>query len=413
VTATGTIATYEWSKDGGPYSAAVDEGGGKYSLTITGVAAANAGSYQFRLDDGTATGCPIAISNPAVLTVNQIPTVNAVSDQTVCNGTNSSIISFSGTGTTYNWTNDNTTIGLAASGSGTSIAAFAATNTGTSPLIANIMVTPAYTNAGKTCYGTPIAFTITVNPTATVNAVSNQILCKGTITSVTTFSSPQTGGTITYSWANSNTAIGLAANGTGNLPSFTTTNGTNAPISATITVTPSYTNAGKTCAGTATTFTITVNPTPTVNAVANQTVCNGTNTTTVNFASAQTGGTITYSWTNDNTSIGLGASGSGPIAAFSAVNTGTTNQVATITVTPSYTNLSGGPGCTGTSTSFTITVTPNATVSAAGADQTICGTSTNLAANSPLVGTGAWTVLSTTGATAGATWAIQPAIRPA
>ena len=67
----------------------------------------------------------------------------------------------------------------------------------------------------------------------------------------------------------------MAASGTGNIASFTAINATNAPVVATIVVTPSYTNGGVTCIGSSKTFTITVNPTPTVNAVANQTVCAG------------------------------------------------------------------------------------------------------------------------------------------
>jgi hypothetical protein len=81
-----------------------------------------------------------------------------------------------------------------------------------------------------------------------------------------TFSSSTTGGTITYSWTNNNTAIGLAASGTGNIASFVARNTTADPIVATITVTPSITVGTTTCVGTARTFTITVNPTPVVSA---------------------------------------------------------------------------------------------------------------------------------------------------
>ena len=45
-------------------------------------------------------------------------------------------------------------IGLAASGAG-NIGSFTATNAGTSPVTAIITVTPAYTNGGTTCNGTP------------------------------------------------------------------------------------------------------------------------------------------------------------------------------------------------------------------------------------------------------------------
>ena len=59
----------------------------------------------------------------------------------------------------------------------------------------------------------------------------------------------------TIAWTNSNTSIGLAAGGTSNVPTFTANNNTNAPITATITVTPTLS-----CTGTPKTYTITVLP---------------------------------------------------------------------------------------------------------------------------------------------------------
>ncbi len=96
--------------------------------------------------------------------------------------------------------------------------------------------------------------------------------------------------------------------------------------------------------------TVTVYQTPTVNVPDNQALCNNTATATVSFTGAVAG--TVYNWTNNNTSIGLGASGSGDIGSFIVTNTGATTQVATITVTP-YNN-----GCPGASQSFTITVYP-------------------------------------------------------
>ena len=231
--------------------------------------------------------CPQANSAKAKLTVNPIPDVNAIADKEVCNGTPTPAINFSGsvTGTVYNWTNDNTTIGLAANGTG-NIASFTATNTGTAPVTATITVTPSYTNAGSpntTCTGTAVTFTIIVSPTAMVNAVSNQVVCNGASTTAINFSSTATGGTIVYNWTNDNPSIGLATSGTGDIASFTATNARNAPVTATITVTPSYTDVSTPCAGTPVTFMITVNPTAKVVTVSDQVVCNGSPTTAINF----------------------------------------------------------------------------------------------------------------------------------
>ena len=61
---------------------------------------------------------------------------------------------------------------------------------------------------------------------------------------------------VIISWMNSNPAIGLAASGTGNIPSFTATNRGNDPITATITITPMING----CPGVARTYVITVKP---------------------------------------------------------------------------------------------------------------------------------------------------------
>lgn len=73
-----------------------------------------------------------------------------------------------------------------------------------------------------------------------------------------------------------------------------------------------------------------VNATPTVNTITSQTLCSGAATTAVNF----TGTASSYSWVSNNTGIGLAASGTGNIPAFTATNTGSTAITATITVTP-------------------------------------------------------------------------------
>lgn len=66
--------------------------------------------------------------------------------------------------------------------------------------------------------------------------------------------------------------------------------------------------------------------------IANQVVCNGVATAPVNFTGAPAG--AVFQWTCDNPAIGLSASGTSDIPAFTAVNTGTTPVVATVTVTP-------------------------------------------------------------------------------
>ena len=250
-------------------------------------------------------------------------------------------------------------IGLAANGTG-DIASFTATNAGTAPVVATIVVTPHFENGSVTCDGPTKTFTITVNPTAEVNQPASQVICNGAATTAVTFGTPNTGGTVTYTWTNDQPTIGLAANGTGDIASFTATNAGTAPVVATIVVTPHFENGSVTCDGPTKTFTITVNPTAEVNQPTSQVVCNNAPTTAVTFATPNTGGTVTYTWTNDQPSIGLAANGTGDIASFTATNAGTAPVVATIVVTPHFEN--GTVTCDGPAKTFTITVNPTAEV---------------------------------------------------
>lgn len=120
------------------------------------------------------------------------------------------------------------------------------------------------------------------------------------------------------------------------------------------------------------TTTVVVNQTPTVDPIADQTICNGSSTTTVNF-NGNSGASATYDWTNDNTGIGLSGSGSGDIISFTGTAT-TQDEIGNITVTPST------AFCTGTPESFTITVLLDPSVSVSN-DTTVCenGTATLVA----------------------------------
>ena len=143
--------------------------------------------------------------------------------------------------------------------------------------------------------GTVQTVRITVLPTPDVTAPTDITCCNGASTTAITFSGNVTN-TI-FKWTNSNTNIGLAASGKGNIASFTSTNSSTSTISATISVTP-YTvgpngiddnGSGDDCVGTAQTFTITVLPTPDVTAPTDATYCNGASTTAITFSGNVTG----------------------------------------------------------------------------------------------------------------------------
>jgi gliding motility-associated-like protein len=336
----GNATTYTWTNDSPAIGLPASGNGNINAFTATNTTA-NPISATITVTpfNNPCSGPPTTFT----ITVNPSPTVTNPGNQTICPGQASTAVNFSGTfGATFNWINDNTNTGLTNANGSNTIPSFNGVNTGTTNNVSTISVTPSL----GTCIGTPVNFTITVSPPPTVSTPTNQTLCNGQNTTAITFS----GSATTYSWVNDNTATGLAGNGTGNIPSFIATNTTSTAITSTITVTP----ISGACSGNPVTFSITVSPAPIVTAPVNQNVCAGQQTTSINFSGTAT----TYSWTNDNTSTGLTASGSGSIPAFTATNSTSNPITSTITVTPS----SGS--CTGTPVNFTITVSLSPTVDA-------------------------------------------------
>ncbi len=130
--------------------------------------------------------------------VNALPTVNAVTDQTKTNGQPTDAVSFTGTGSAFNWINDTPGIGLATNGTG-DIASFTAVNTGTTFVKATITITPE----GANCPGVPTTFTITVKPSAL-----SGITATGTLASVnTTYGTASASTSFTLSGANMTAGI--------------------------------------------------------------------------------------------------------------------------------------------------------------------------------------------------------------
>ncbi|MFZ9388498.1 MAG: hypothetical protein ACO25B_11525, partial [Chitinophagaceae bacterium] len=113
------------------------------------------------------------------ITVNPVPQVNAVSNQTHCNGATVPSIVFGSNvaGATFSWSRTAEPIGLGVNSGSGSVPSFTATNAGSTPITATFSVVASYTNNGVTCTGTPIQFTLTVMPTPTVDPIPNQTVC--------------------------------------------------------------------------------------------------------------------------------------------------------------------------------------------------------------------------------------------
>jgi gliding motility-associated-like protein len=320
-------------------------------------------------------GCVGAPEN-FTITVNPKPSVFPIPSQVLCAGFPTAAIDFDGDFgdlATYTWTNDNILIGLPADGFD-DISSFIVDNTTSDVQTATITVTPSING----CEGLPQVFTITVKPTPTlVGPIPNQSLCVNTDSDPVVFTGNLPAVT-NYNWVNDNVAIGLVAAGIGDIPIFTAQNTGNTVIISTITVTPELDG----CIGLPQVFTITtVDPVPVVFDPLDQIVCSGLPTNTVNFNGPNP--TTSFIWTNNNSSIGLAADGTGDIISFISDNTSFVDQIATITVEPEFN------GCFGELQEFTITVKPTPVVVIAPSDQELCSgqTTDEIDFSGDLVGT--------------------------
>ena len=254
--------TYAWTNDNAEIGLAAEGTGNiaAFAAVNTGTAAAvaNITVTPTYINNGIeCVGAPTTFT----ITVNPQVVMDPVANAIFCDNTESSITfttSITDGVMSYAWTNDNPAIGLAETGEGD--ITFVAANTNGEPIVANITVTPTYSNLDVECVGEAISFTITVYPTPVVEEVANQTIYSRESTEEVVFSSNITDSKVIFNWVNDNPAIGLAAAGTGNIPSFIGA----APITETqvgnITVTPVY-NDETSCAGNSITFTITVEPT--------------------------------------------------------------------------------------------------------------------------------------------------------
>ncbi|RYY63704.1 MAG: T9SS type A sorting domain-containing protein, partial [Chitinophagaceae bacterium] len=144
--------------------------GGTYSATPAGLslnaqsgavslAQSAAGTYTVSYSPAAGGGCGGAASTTIV--VKPQATVNNLPNQVYCSGMVTAPVAFSGTAQSYSWINDNPSIGLAASGTGTSLPSFTTVNAGPGVQYAYIKVTPL--GGANTCTGKAAAFRIAVN----------------------------------------------------------------------------------------------------------------------------------------------------------------------------------------------------------------------------------------------------------
>jgi hypothetical protein len=333
--------------------------------SIAPFVAVNHGTAPVTATFSAGTGqCAISFT----ITVNPQPEVNPMANQVYCAGQAVAAQTFAGIATNFAWTST-VDVGFGLSGNGSSLPAFTATNNGNTPLTSMLVVTPSYIGSGYACTGKAMAAQIVVKPMPVVNAVGNQVVCSGASTTAVVFTGNLPA---TYSWSNSNTAIGMIAAGTGNIPSFTATNNDPAnTISGTFTVTPSY----ERCIGTPITFSIAVNKSAAVLSYAGSPYCQA-GPAYPTLAGAQGG---TYSATPAGLSLNT-ATGAVNLAASAA-------GIYTVT----YSLGASGGACAG-SAQATLTILPKATITSNAGNPVYCNGATTAAITFTGSGSGySWT----------------------
>lgn len=292
----------------------------------------------------TVTVNPFA--QPGDITVSTVPPV--------CAGLTTSITTtLSGTSTIVNpafvWYNDVNFISQA--GTGTTFTTGVLNNNTT------YYVRVSGTNACPNIPGNGQPVTVTVSGIApNVGAVGNQVVCE-TIAATQAVNFTSTSQGTIFNWTNDNIGIGLAASGQGNIASFTPINGTNALITATITVTP-FTNTNS-CQGTPRTFTIKVGAVPAVSNTSFS-ICSGN---TANFVPSGVPAGTTYTWSANTvpSTLNLIVSNAGNMNSSqpSFNPTFANNTLSPVDITFTVTPQSPAPAnCAGATFQLTVTVNP-------------------------------------------------------
>ena len=364
------------------------------TYTIGAVGAGDAGDYRAVFTNI----CGSTNTNTANLTINTAPAITGepVAPAAVCSGKGIRTISVTATGTglAYQWRKNGSPLSNDATYSGVTGSVLTITNPAMSENGASFDVEVSGT-CTPPAISTAVVLTVNQTPAAPtfISAPAVTTYCNGsTVTGGYAFNTAPSGTIIHWTIPNAGlVSTNLATSGDNDIPQFDIVNLTQAATSALVTVT--IEDLTTNCVSDPLTFTITANPSPAVlNNVPDQIFCDG-QTATINF----TGAITSFSWSKTGADVGiqvLNSTISGTVLQFVATNTDLTDRTATITVTPHYDN--GSVACeNGIAKTFVITVKAKPTTSVAGSQQTIClPNSATLAANTPDVGVGSWSVTS-------------------
>jgi len=356
---TGVTAS-NFSLTGGTGASITNVTGSGTTWTVTAGTGTAAATLGLNLTNATGisptvTGLPFT---GQTYTVSGLPTTaNAGTDQTLC-ATSATLAANTATVGTGAWS--------IVSGAGGSITTPSSPTSGFTG-VAGTTYTLRWTISNSPCTASTddVVITLTANPT-TANAGPDQTVCA---TSATLAANTATIGT--GAWSIVSGTGGSITTPASPTSAFTGTAGTTYTLRWTISNSPCTASTDDVI------ITLRANPT-TANAGPDQTLCATSATLAANTATIGTG-----AWSIVSGAGGTVTTPASPTSGF----TGTAGTTYTLRWT-----ISNSP-CTASTDDVVITLRANPTTSNAGPDQTICATSATLAANTPTVGTGAWSIV--------------------
>jgi len=314
--------TYTWTANGTPGISGFSGGSGSTINQTLNNSTNTTGTVVYTLTP-TANGCTGAPVD-YVVTVNPVPNVNPdLANQSICSGTSTTPVNFSSSvaGTTYTWTASPSGAGITgytASGS-TFIQSQVISNSLTIQGTVTYVVTPSFNG----CNGPGASHVVTVNPLPKVtNSPMSQIICSGATSANVNLLSNVAG--TSFSWiatASSAAITGFQASGGNTIPPQTIYNSTSTPGNVTYQIIPTS-NFGPSCQGTPASYTITVNPLPSITSSLSAELCSGQS---FNYSISSNIPGTSFTWTRAAVAGISNSSASGSSASINETLFNTTN----------------------------------------------------------------------------------------
>jgi gliding motility-associated-like protein len=388
-------STYSWTIGTitGSITGTSASSGGTINQVLTNPSSSVSGTVEYVVTPVSTVGLCTGSSYTITVTVNPTPVLTNSSTKSICSGSSTAINLTSSVASSYAWTIGTIVGGITGSSasSGATIGQTLTNPDNTTSGTVQYIITP--TSTSGSCVGAATAITVTVNPIPSVTTASTATICSGETTALALSATAAS----SFSWTlgtNTGTISGATASSGGSIAQTLTNPSASVVGSIEYLVTPTSTVGS--CAGSATTITVTVNPKPLITNTATKTICSGASTNIVITSAAAS----TYSWT-----IGTIT---GSITGASASSGGTINQVLTnpsssVAGTVEYviTPVSTGGLCTGNSYTITVSVNPIPVVTNASTKSICSGASTAIALTSSFASSFTWTIGTNIGAITG------------